>query len=47
MVFERIQEIILGILERINQIVGKGRGNFKGVTWQYADRKVPVEWLEE
>ena len=26
---------------------GKGRGNFKGVTWQYADRKVPIEWLEE
>ena len=26
---------------------GKGRGDFKGVTWQYADRKVPLEWLEE
>ena len=26
---------------------GKGRGTFKGVTWQYADRKVTVEWLEE
>lgn len=26
---------------------GKGRGIFKGVTWQYADKKIPREWLEE
>lgn len=24
---------------------GKGRGLFKGVTWKYADKKVPKEWL--
>jgi len=26
---------------------GRGRGYFKKVTWQYADRKIPKEWLEE
>ena len=26
---------------------GKGRGIFKGVTWQYADKKVPIEWTKE
>ena len=26
---------------------GKGRGIFKGVTWQYADKKVPKEWLQQ
>lgn len=26
---------------------GKGKGFFKGVTWQYADKKIPSEWLEE
>jgi hypothetical protein len=26
---------------------GRGRGLFRGMTWQYADRKVPLEWLEE
>ena len=26
---------------------GKGRGYFKNITWQYADRKIPKEWLEE
>jgi len=26
---------------------GRGRGIFKGLTWQYADKKIPVEWLEE
>ena len=25
---------------------GKGRGIFKGVTWKYADKKIPVEWLK-
>jgi hypothetical protein len=24
---------------------GKGRGPFKGVTWVYADKKIPKEWL--
>lgn len=24
---------------------GKGRGIFKGVTWQYADKRVPREWI--
>ena len=26
---------------------GRGRGIFKGVTWKYADKKVPLEWLNE
>lgn len=26
---------------------GKGVGMFKGVTWKYADRVIPKEWLEE
>ena len=26
---------------------GKGRGLFKGVTWKYADKKIPREWLDE
>jgi predicted nuclease of restriction endonuclease-like RecB superfamily len=26
---------------------GKGRGFFKGKTWQYADKKIPEEWLNE
>lgn len=26
---------------------GRGRGIFKGLTWQYADKKVPMEWLDE
>lgn len=26
---------------------GKGRGYFKGVTWPYASKKVPKEWLDE
>lgn len=26
---------------------GKWRGKFKGVTWQYADKRIPEEWLEE
>lgn len=26
---------------------GKGRGVFKGVTWKYADKKIPKSWLEE
>ena len=24
---------------------GKGRGIFKGVTWMYADKRIPKEWL--
>jgi hypothetical protein len=24
---------------------GRGRGIFRGLTWQYADKKVPQEWL--
>lgn len=26
---------------------GKGRGAFSGVTWKYADKKIPKEWLTE
>ena len=26
---------------------GLGRGAFKGVRWQYADKCIPREWLEE
>lgn len=26
---------------------GRGRGIFKGLTWKYADKKVPLEWLNE
>lgn len=26
---------------------GRGRGPFKGVTWTYADKRIPDEWLEE
>lgn len=26
---------------------GRGRGIFKGLTWPYADKKVPQEWLAE
>ena len=26
---------------------GRGRGIFKGLTWQYADKKIPMEWLNE
>lgn len=26
---------------------GRGRGPFKGVTWKYADKKIPEEWLNE
>ena len=26
---------------------GKGRGIFKGVTWQYADKFVPMDWTRE
>lgn len=26
---------------------GRGRGIFKGLTWQYADKKVPLEWINE
>lgn len=26
---------------------GRGRGAFKGVTWQYADKRIPEEWLLE
>ena len=26
---------------------GKGRGEFKGVTWMYADKRVPQEWIKE
>lgn len=26
---------------------GRGRGIFKGVVWQYADKKIPKSWLEE
>lgn len=26
---------------------GRGRGIFKGMTWQYADKKIPLEWLKE
>jgi len=26
---------------------GRGRGIFKGMTWQYADKKIPMEWIYE
>lgn len=26
---------------------GLGRGKFKGITWQYADKRIPEEWLNE
>jgi len=26
---------------------GRGRGPFKGLTWKYADKVVPDEWLQE
>ena len=26
---------------------GKGRGFFKNVTWKYADKKIPQEWINE
>jgi hypothetical protein len=26
---------------------GRGRGPFKGLTWQYADKKIPMEWIYE
>ncbi len=26
---------------------GRGRGKFKGITWQYADKRIPEEWLNE
>lgn len=26
---------------------GIGRGKFKGITWQYADKRIPEEWLLE
>lgn len=26
---------------------GKGRGHFKGVTWKYAHKNIPQEWLDE
>jgi hypothetical protein len=26
---------------------GKGRGVFKGITWKYADKKIPKEWWNE
>jgi len=26
---------------------GRGRGVFKGLTWQYADKKIPLEWMNE
>jgi len=26
---------------------GRGRGIFKGLTWQYADKKIPMEWIYE
>lgn len=26
---------------------GEGRGIFKNVNWQYADKKIPKQWLEE
>ena len=24
---------------------GRGRGIFKGLTWRYADKKIPLEWI--
>lgn len=26
---------------------GLGRGEFKNITWQYADKTIPLEWLKE
>lgn len=26
---------------------GRGRGPFKGLTWKYADKVIPDEWLDE
>ena len=26
---------------------GRGRAPFKGVCWKYADKRIPLEWLEE
>lgn len=26
---------------------GRGRGIFKGLTWPYADKKIPLEWINE
>lgn len=26
---------------------GRGRGIFKGMKWPYADKKIPLAWLEE
>jgi predicted nuclease of restriction endonuclease-like RecB superfamily len=26
---------------------GRGRGPFKGVTWKYHDKTIPIEWIEE
>lgn len=26
---------------------GRGRGIFKGIRWKYADKKIPLEWLNE
>lgn len=26
---------------------GRGRGIFKGLKWQYADKRIPSEWLSE
>lgn len=26
---------------------GRGRGPFRGVTWTYADKRVPLEWINE
>ena len=26
---------------------GRGRGAFRGIKWQYADKRIPTEWLTE
>lgn len=26
---------------------GKGRGKFKGLKWKYADKQIPIEWINE
>jgi hypothetical protein len=26
---------------------GKGRGIFQGITWKYADKKIPTNWFKE
>lgn len=26
---------------------GRGRGVFKGLTWQYADKRIPERWMNE